>query len=238
MDRLDTLQGLSKAVEFLFDLNIPYMRNVNTDYIIKSNKFLFRNSLFCLLQLDSIREIYNIDCVKLDPRLRKKLTKYFHALPEHNYNMNPVNYSSWDGNIDCKSFNETTKGFIHRDLMNILGGEEFIWTGHPYPHSTSSVIILRKVHSEFQPIPKDFKTFTHENIVKQKNDKSGKFIVVVIPKKEHTDFHGNMFGPLETQMKDLKSLGYEPIFVSWVEYFRQLKKKRNLSYIRNLLKSK
>lgn len=238
MERLDTVQGLSKAVEFLFELNIPLMRNVNTDYIIKSNKFLFRNSLFCLLQLDGMREIYNIDCMKLDPKLRGKLTKYFHALPEHNFDFNFQNYSNLEGNIDCKSFNETTKGFIHRDLTNILGGEEYIWTGHPYPHSTSSVIILKKVYGEFHPISEGFKTFTRDHIIKQRNDKREKFIVLVIPKKEHTDFDGNMLGPLETQMKDLKTLGYEPIFVHWVEYYRHLKIKRNLSYIRKLLKSK
>ena len=238
MERLDTVQGLSKAVEFLFELNIPLMRNVNTDFIIKSNKFLFRNSLFCLLQLDGMREIYNIDCVKLDPKLRGKLTKYFHSLPEHNFDFNVQSYSNVDGNIDCKSFNETTKGFIHRDLANILGGEKYIWTGHPYPHSTSSVIILRKVYGEFHPIPDGFKTFDRDHIVKPRNEKSERFIVLVIPKKEHTDFDGNMFGPLETQMKDLKRLGYEPIFIHWVEYYRHLKRKRNLSYIRKLLKSK
>ena len=238
MARLDTVQGLSKATEFLFELNIPLMRNVNTDLIIKSNKFLFRNSLFCLLQLDGMREIYNIDCVKLDPMLRAKLTKYFHALPEHNFDFNVQDYSSSEGNIDCKSFNETTKGFIHRDLTNILGGIEYIWTGHPYPHSTSTVIVLRKVYGEFHPIPEGFKTFTRTQIIKQRNENGEKFIALVIPKKEHTDFHGNMFGPLETQMKDLKALGYEPIFIHWAEYYRQLKKKRNLSYIRKLLKSK
>lgn len=238
MERLDTVQGLSKAVEFLFELNIPLMRNVNTDFIIKSNKFLFRNSLFCLLQLDSMREIYNMDCVKLDPKLRGKLTKYFHALPEHNFDFSYQNYSSLDGNIDCKSFNETTKGFIHRDLTIVLGGEEYIWTGHPYPHSTSSVMIMRKVYGEFKPIPESFKTFSRDHIIKQRNEKSEKFIVLVIPKKEHTDFDGNMFGPLETQMKDLKSLGYEPIFIHWAEYYRHLKRKRNLSYMRKLLKSK
>ena len=238
MERLDTVQGLSKAVEFLFELNIPLMRNVNTDFIIKTNKFLFRNTLFCLLQLDSMREIYNIDCVKLDPKLRGKLTKYFHALPEHNFDFSLQNYSSMEGNIDCKTFNETTKGFIHRDLLMILGGEEYIWTGHPYPHSTSSVMITRKVYGEFKPIPEGFKTFSRTHIIKQRNENGEKFIVMVIPKKEHTDFHGNMFGPLETQMKDLKSLGYEPIFIHWAEYYRQLKRKRNLSYIRKLLKSK
>ena len=238
MERLDTVHGLSKAVEFLFELNIPLMKNANTDIIIKSNKFLFRNSLFCLLQLDGMREIYNIDCVKLDPKLRGKLTKYLHSLPEHNFDFNVQNYSNLEGNIDCKSFNETTKGFIHRDLANILGGEEYIWTGHPYPHSTSSVIILRKVYGEFHPIPDGFKTFTRDHIVKPRNEKGEKFIVLVIPKKEHTDFDGNLFGPLETQMKDLKSLGYEPIFIHWVEYYRHLKRKRNLSYLRQLLKSK
>ena len=39
MERLDTDQGFSQAVEFMFELNIPLMRNVNTDFIIKSNKF-------------------------------------------------------------------------------------------------------------------------------------------------------------------------------------------------------
>jgi len=148
------------------------------------------------------------------------------------------NYSSLDGNIDCKSFNETTKGFIHRDLRIVLGGEEYIWTGHPYPHSTSSVMIMRKVYGEFKPIPEGFKTFSRDNIMIQKNEKSEKFIALVIPKKEHTDFHGNMFAPLETQMKDLKSLGYEPIFIHWAEYYGHLKRKRNLSYMRKLLKSK
>ena len=234
MEKLHTFHGLSTAIQFLFDLNIAYVKNENTNNIIMKDRYHMRNSLFCLVQLDAMRELYNLDCVELKPSLRKKLTDFFHAQPEFEFET-----QSPEGNIEADTFNARTKGFVHRDLINILGGSEYVWTGHPFPHSTSSVFILKRdIRGKFLPIPEDFVTFYPNEIVSRNcgNDVMEDYIAVLVPNKGQQTYHGHILGPLETNIEHLQMLGYKPVVVFWVEYFRQLKAKKNLGYLRKLLK--
>jgi len=239
MDNLDTKKGLSTAVDFLYHLNIPFVKKNSEKHSLKfidSHRFLMRGTLFCLLQLDSLREIYNVDCVKLRPDLRKTLTEYFHNLPENEIFSTEEQYLDHEGKISTDSFNKTTKGFILRDLNVIFGDKKFLWTGHPFPHSTSSIIILIKdSRGNFVPIPPDFQTFTHERIVSRCGEDGFEYHAILIPSKGQQDFKGNIFGPLASNIEQLKILGYSTTVIFWAQYFRAFKSKNNLNFLRNLL---
>jgi len=239
MDDLDTKKGLATAVDFLYQLNIPFVKKVSQKHSLKfmdSNRIIMRNTLFCLLQLNSMREIYNVDCVMLQPDKRKKLTEYFHNLNQNETFSTEDQYLDRDGQISTNSFNKQTKGFILRDLTVIFGDKGFIWTGHPYPHSTNSIIILMKDASgKFVRIPPDFQTFSHEKIMSRWSDGRFEYHAILIPSKGQQDYKGNKFGPLESDIEQLEILGYSTTVIFWAEYFRAFKSKTNLNFLRNLL---
>ena len=237
---LETEEGLARSVQFMFDLNIPFVRNVTTKHIIKhihSSRYYVTNTLFCLLELDGIRQIRGLDWVKLDKKIKRKLIKHFHGLPQHEFHAFSSDYEN-NGNISAETFADHVKGFVHRDLVNIMKSEDKVWAGHTYQHSTSSVFILRKCDSgKFLPFPDDFKAFDVDQIYKA-DEEGVSQIAVIVPKKGEVDYHGNMFGPLETTVNQLKILGYTPVLVFWVDYFRAVKQKKNLNYLRGLLNIK
>ena len=238
MDELSSDEGLAEATKFLFDLNIPFERNVSQHYVMRhipTSRLLYRNSLFCVLTLDCLREIWNLDCQPLQTPLRTKLTNYFHSLQQFEFYSSIEQYSRNDGNISCTSkdsFNVSTKAFIHRDLSIIAGGEDFIWTGHPFPHSSSSVFILIKdKNGVLCKVPKDFTTYTDGHILSRKEDDLD-YLAIIVPSKSELDFYGNPFGPVASKMSQLKHLGYDPLIIFWAQYFKELKQKKNLNFLR------
>ena len=240
MKDLDTVEGLTEAVSFIFKLNIPFVSDQGEKHIkkyINNARYLMRNTLFSLLHLDGIREIYSLDCATLDTDLRQSLTTYFHSLPEHEFFSSLEENVDLEGNIEfeSKSFSNSTKAFVYRDLVMILNGEEYIWTGHPYPHSTASIFILKR-HKDgnFLKIPDKFESFTKDGIISRR-DENSEYLAVLVPSKGQTDFHGNLFGPIQSNVEQLKILGYTPLIIFWGQYFRELKRKKNLSFLRKML---
>ena len=241
MMNLDTDLGLAKAIGFLFELNIPFVREVNTKYVLKfvqGNRVLCRNSLFCLLELDCLMELYRIDCQRLDGELRSTLTKFFHSQPDFEFLSSSEEYMDDNGQISTGTFNEQTKGFIHRDLVNILGDERFVWSGHPFPHSSSSIILIRRnKKGTFKMFPNTFQTFSQsslESVVEDEDD----FTAILIPSKSQTDLKGTAYGPLERKIEHLKLLGYKPLVIFWPVYYKMFKEKKNLKFLRNTIKYK
>jgi len=242
MNRLHTDSGLASAIQFLFELNIPFKREIKTTFIIKfiqRNRILCRNSLFQVLELDCIRELHNLDnCDRLNPQLRKTLTNYFHSLPEYKSNFDVK--KSLSSRIDSTNFNEETKNFVHRDLSVILGGPDHVWCGHPFPHSTSSVIIFAKDQKTGLPVslPPSFCCYTSHSIISRVPDSDLDWIAVVVPAKNLMDWHGNQFGPVTYKLEHLAMLGYITKVVNWVDYFRAMKERKNYSFLRTLLSIK
>jgi len=236
MKNLHTDKGLASAMRFLFQLNIPWVREAKTTYIIKfiqRNRFLCRNSLFHVLELDCIREMYNLECEKLNPQLRKVLTNFFHSLPEHKLNTNFTE----DGRIISSNFNDNTRSFVQRDLSLILGGHDRVWCGHPFPHSTSPVLIFAQNESgQSISIPPSFCCYTSDSIISRVPDKSLCWTAVVVPSKGMMDWQGNHFGPVDYKLEHLSMLGYRTKVVFWVDYMRALKERNNLNYLRQMLK--
>eukprot|EP00092_Neocalanus_flemingeri_P030050 GFUD01032626.1.p1 GENE.GFUD01032626.1~~GFUD01032626.1.p1 ORF type:complete len:825 (+),score=217.37 GFUD01032626.1:35-2509(+) len=240
MKKLHTDSGLASAIEFLFGLNIPWVREVNTTYIIKfiqRNRFLCRNSLFQVLELDCIRELHGLsNCERLNPQLRKTLTAFFHSLPEYKCYNNVSSAMTPGGKIVSTNFNDQTKSFVQRDLATILGGSDRVWCGHPFPHSTSSVLIFAQ-DQEGRPvqIPPRFNCYTSHSIISRVPDLDLSWTAVVVPSKGLMDWQGNQFGPVRYKLEDLATLGYRTKVVNWVEYFRALKERNNLNFLRNVL---
>ena len=241
MTNLDTDLGLAKAIGFLFELNIPFVREVNTKYVLKfvqGNRVLCRNSLFCLLELDCLRELYRIDCDRLDGELRANLTEFFHSQPDFEFLSTSEEYMDDDGQISPGTFNEKTKGFIHRDLVNILGDEKYVWSGHPFPHSSSSILLIRKdKRGKFKMFPNTFQTFSKISL-ERVDEEEDEFTALLIPSKSQTDWNGNGYGPLKMKIEHLKLLGYKPQMIFWPTYYRMFKEKKNLKFLRNIIKYK
>lgn len=181
MKKLHTDSGLASAIEFLFELNIPWVRDVKTTYIIK---FIQRNRFLCRISMTRPRALSN----------------------------------------------------VQHDLSLILGGPDRVWCGHPFPHSTSSVLIFAQDH-EGQPISitSSFCCYTSHSIISRVPDMDLLWTAVVVPSKGMMDWHGNHFGPVAYKLEQLVMLGYRTQVVNWVEYFRALKERNNLKFLRNLL---
>ena len=241
MTNLSTDLGLAKAIGFLFELNIPFVREVNTKYVLKfvqGNRVLCRNSLFCLLELDCLRELYRVDCQPLDGELRAALTEFFHSQPEWEFLSSSEEYMDDHGQISPGTFNEQTKGFIHRDLVNILGDERFLWSAHPFPHSSSSIILIRKdKRGKFKMFPNTFQTFS-QNGLESVEEEEDEFTAILVPSKSQTDFKGIAYGPLKMKIEHLKLLGYKPLVIFWPVYYKMFKERKNLNYLRNIIKYK
>ena len=236
MKNLHTDSGLAEAIQFLFQLNIPWVRKAKTTYIInfiQRNRFVCRNSLAHVLELDCIRELYDLNCERLDPDLRKTLTEFLHSLPEYQYSYQVTE----DGRIESSWFKDENRSLVQRDLSVILGGADHVWCGHPFPHSTSPVLIYA-LDKEGQPvtIPTDFCCFTSDSIISRALDKDYVWTAVIVPSKGMMDWRGNQFGPVNYKVEHLKKLGYKIRVVFWVDYLGALKAKRNLAFLRKLLK--
>ena len=241
MEDLDTDEGLRKGTKFLFQLNIPFHSHVSQKYVSKhlpTSRLLYRNSLHSLLSLDCLREIYNIDSDKLDPAIRLKLSQFFHSLQQFDFYSSISDFSLDDGFIDCSTndtFNVRTKAFIHRDLVMILGDEKYIWSGHPFPHSSSSIFILiRDKRGNFIEIPDNFQCFNSKRIFSRQSDHD--YTAILVPNKSLIDYKENIFGPVSSTCSQLRQLGYQPLIICWSTYFRELRHRRNLSFLRQKLK--
>merc|ERR1719450_430638 len=182
---------MAKAIGFLFDLNVPFFRDVSSKYVLRfvqGNRMLSRNSLFCLLELDCLRELHGIQCEHLDVELRSLLTEFFHSQPDFDFVSNSEAYMDTDGQITSTTFNEQTKGFIHRDLVTLLGDERYLWSGHPFPHSTSSVILIRRDRKgNFKKFTNIFQPFTKTRIESVAEDED-EYIALLIPSKGQQDW--------------------------------------------------
>jgi len=238
MNNLHKDSGLAEAIQFLFQLNIPWVRKAKTTYIInfiQRNRFVCRNSLAHVLELDCIRELYNLKCEKLDPDLRKTLTEFLHSLPEYQHSYQETR----DGRIESSWFKDDNRSLVQRDLSTILGGDDHVWCGHPFPHSTTPVLIFAQ-NKQGQPvtIPTDFCCFTSDSIISRVLDQDHIWTAVVVPSKGMMDWKGNQFGPVDYKLEHLKMLGYRTRVVFWVDYLGSLKARRNLSFLRKLLKHK
>jgi len=241
MESLYTDSGLAEALQFLFELNIPWVRevkNTSNTYIInfiQRNRFVCRNSLAHVLELDCIRELYNLKCQKLHPELRKTLTEFLHSLPEYQHSYEETE----EGMIESSWFKDETRGFVQRDLSLILGGADHVWCGHPFPHSTTPVLIFAQdMQGHPVSIPLDFSCFTSHSIISRVSDNDLIWTAVVIPSKGMMDWRGNQFGPVDYKLQHLKMLGYRTRVVFWVDYLRALKARNNLTFLRKLLKIK
>ena len=239
MRDLHTDFALSKAIGFLFDLNIPFMREkkMNPTHVLKfvrGNRLLCRNSLFCVLELDCYRELFNINCQPLDVEIRSTLTDFFHSQPD--FEFSAEDSVDDDGRISANTFNDETKGFVYRDLVQILKGEQFVWSGHPFPHSTSSIFLIRQdKKGRFKPFPSTFKTFSKTTLesVKEEEDE---YTAILVPSKSQFNWNGDFYGPLNTKIQHLEMLGYKTIVILWAEYYKMLKVRKNLNFLRNIIK--
>ena len=241
MTNLETDEGLARAIGFLFDLNIPFVREVGTHFVLKfvqGNRILCRNCLFCLLELDCMRELYRIECLHLDLELRSALTDFFHSQPDFEFFSSREDYMDEDGRIQSSTFNEQTKGHVLRDLVTILGDERFVWSGHPFPHSTSSISLLRRDRrGTFKTFPSTFKMFSKTTLdnVREEEDV---YTAVLVPSKGQQKYHGQFYGPLKTKVEHLKLLGYKPVVIHWPDYYRMFKDRKNLNYLRKIIEYK
>ena len=126
----------------------------------------------------------------------------------------------------------------HFEKVTILGDEKCIWSGHPFPHSTNSIFLLRRDRKgTFKTFPSSFKTFSRTTIENVREEEE-EYTAVLVPSKGQQKFQGEFYGPLKTKVKELKLLGYKPVVIFWPDYYRMFKARKNLNYLRELIKYK
>ena len=211
MSDLESDLGLANAIDFLFRLNIPLLTDVGTNaaYILpflQRNRVLCINSLFQVLELDFIRELYNLgtDTI-LDPEKKQTLVEYFQK----------------------KENLETSHSRASRCVLKDLQCLKFnVFYGFPLPCSTFRSIIIKLSPG---PISWSVHTAYTENLKSQ-------FLVIIIPRKSDLGFDGEVMGRCKIELNYLNHLGYSTRILLPLEYYAARRDKRNLNYLRHLLK--
>ena len=232
--------GLANAIDFLFRLNIPFVRDVSdsSSYVVKfiqRNRLLCLNSLFQVLELDTVREIYRLPTAHaLSPSKRRRLMGFFQA--GHN-SRGLDDWEDEEGNIVANSQHERTLNFIYRDLIQILGGGAYVQLAYPLPHATARCPVF-KLGPDGRPVAELREQFS---ALTSRGEAASGWRIVVVAKKAEEGKDGRLLGgQIKTQLDQLRQLGHRPVLVTGHQYFAALKQKKNLSFLRkeiNLLKT-
>lgn len=215
MSDLESDIGLANAIDFLFRLNIPLLTDVGTDaaYILpflQRNRVLCTNSLFQVLELDFIRQAFNLEMsTSLDPEKRLILIDYFQRDDSRETSHSRVSQS------------------VLQDL-NLLMNKSSFYYGFTLPSSTFKSIIIK--HSP-GPI-----SWSVNNVTMQKN--KSELLVLIIPRKsEIISDEGEVMGRCKIEMNYLNHLGFKTRILNPPEYYAARRENRNLKYLKRLLKS-
>ena len=85
--------------------------------------------------------------------------------------------------------------------------------------------------------PNTFQTFS-QNGLESVEEEEDEFTAILVPSKSQTDFKGIAYGPLKMKIEHLKLLGYKPLVIFWPVYYKMFKERKNLNYLRNIIKYK
>ena len=85
--------------------------------------------------------------------------------------------------------------------------------------------------------PNTFQAFSKSRLESVEEEEE-EFMAILIPSKSQTDFKGIPYGPLKMKIEYLKLLGYEPKVIFWPDYYRMFKERKNLKYLRDIIKYK
>jgi len=234
---LDTDAGVAAAIPFLFHLNVSGYRRVSQGYtrrLVASARARCRNTLLQVLELDCIRELEGRQGVTpLHPGVRQQLCEFFHQ-GEQGVTVRDLTDST--GKVIFSDFNDMTKNFVQRDLETILGGEEMLWRGHAFPHSTKpDIFYLLDRRGRPAPLPSGFQCYGEEGVRRAAALAPGRLQVVLVPGKHDEHFQGHRHGPMAYKARHLASLGYQVQVVPWLPYWAALKARSNLAFLRRTL---
>ena len=212
-------RGLANATNFLFCLNNGWHehRGVNSDFVMKyvqRNRFLLRNSLFQVLELDFIREVYGVETkVALHEDKRNILISHFQ---NEKTECGAIMGSS--KKIVGDSHYMRTRNFLYRDFQTVLRDKTRVSFGYPLPVSSSKTILIKNPNSIHPP------------------DSLLANLVLIVTTRTEIGDDGELFGRCKEELVYLKHLGFETKVVDWRKYSSAVKASRNLSFVRNILK--
>jgi hypothetical protein len=181
-----------------------------------------------LLDLDGIRLLEARPGVTpLRPELRTALARHFHHGQQ---GVRLAALTDASGRLIAAEFNDQTRNFVHRDLATILHGEQFLWRGHAFPHSTRPDLFFRlDRRGRPEPLEPGFSCYREEEV-----SLAGLHVVLVLGKQD-MHFQGHRHGPLEYKLRHLAALGLTSHIVSWQDYYRALRARDNLGFLRRSL---
>ena len=190
MSDLETDAGLAEAIDFLFRLNIPLLSDVGSNApsvirFIQRNRFLCRNSLLQVLELDFIRDLYRLQTKHiLRPEKKSCLIKYFHS--EDLYSGVRL------------SFHQQTVNNIYRNVATLDRSSNHVCIDYALPCSTSKSIIVKR--SKESPIAWDKERL--DRLVDRTD-----YLVLCVPKKGELGVDGEVLGRCRTELRYLHTLG-------------------------------
>jgi hypothetical protein len=189
---------------------------------------LMFNSLFQVMELDVVREIYRLPTAHaLSPSKRQHLAAFFQA---ENNARSAKDLEDAEGKILANTLHERTLNFIYRDLSQILGGSAYVQLAYPLPHSTAQCVIF-KLDKHGCPVNVNDVNFC---ALTWRDEAAVGWRIVLVPKKaEVAKGDGRLLGGgLKAQLEHLRELGHRPLIITGQRYFAALKQKKNLSFLR------
>ena len=177
------------------------------------------------MELDCLRELHDLQTKhRFREDSRKLVADYFQR--------ETGEIQTSDGRISAQDFGDQSRKFVCRDLMIILGGEEYVHFGHAFGHSTYKDLFFAVDNTG---APKIIKNWAEPGGTIIRRRKEEGIRALVVPPKNVVGFLGEPLGPLTYKLKQLSLLGYCPIVIHWVDYYRALRERKNLTFLRRKL---
>jgi hypothetical protein len=233
-DDLTTDRGLANAIDFLFRLNIPFVRDVGNShsYVVKfieRNRALCLRSLLQVLELDTLRQIYRLPVShSLAAAKQRRLSDFFQT-DDNVHGLADMEDAS--GKICADSAHARALNFLYRDLFQILGGEARVKLAYPLPYSNYRCLVFR-LDTDGQPMKLDSSDNFSGLACRGEADS---WRLVLLPKRGEVGKDGRLLGQVKRQLVELRELGYSPIILNWSQYCTALKQKKNLSFLRRTI---
>ena len=236
---LKTDQGLARAIEFIFHLNVPLFSNahlkMNVETYFTRNRVLTLNTLFHALNIDFLCYINEIPIkTTLENGIRLKLVKFFQGRFRNTAERKrPVSYN--DG-LYGKGRNKSFSLSHHQSLLNHVRQDIETSLNTPgvqidfaLPISTSQQVIIKKnnVHDKMKNSDGSW-----QSLINTKDNK----LVLLLPKKTEINYHDEkLYGRICVEAKILKKLNIPYSVINWRKYEDAIRYGTQISYIKNIL---
>ena len=236
---LKTDQGLARAIEFIFHLNVPLFSNahlnMNVETYFTRNRVLTLNTLFHALNIDFLCYINEIPIkTTLENGIRLKLVKFFQGRFRNTAERKrPVSYN--DG-LYGKGRNKSFSLSHHQSLLNHVRQDIETSLNTPgvqidfaLPISTSQQVIINKnnVHDKMKNSDGSW-----QSLINTKDNK----LVLLLPKKTEINYHDEkLYGRICVEAKILKKLNIPYSVINWRKYEDAIRYGTQISYIKNIV---